>query len=89
MKSPEQERIERKYLEDNLFYKLMGYRIGAHSSPTFVPSAVEGVNDMADLLKYQGGKYQQNRMIKDKRASLDKALRYSYQAASVKLVDSD
>jgi hypothetical protein len=53
-----QEELEKRYLEENLVYKLMGYRIGAHSSPTFTPTAVEGVNDMGDLLKYQGGYHQ-------------------------------
>ena len=39
------------------------------------------------ILTYDGGFFQQDRMIRDKRRSLDKALKYSYQAATIKKVD--
>ena len=39
---------------------------------------------MANRLRYQGGMNQQDRMINDKRWSLNHALMYSYQAAKVK-----
>ena len=43
------------------------------------------LNNMALRLRSQGGFVQQDRMIHDKRWSLDHALKYSYQAAKVKL----
>lgn len=39
------------------------------------------------ILTYDGGHFQQDRMIRDKRRSLNKALKYSYQAATIKKVD--
>lgn len=45
-----------------------------------------GINNMMKRLQTQGGKAQQNRMIHDKRWSLNHALNYSYQGAKVKLV---
>lgn len=47
-----------------------------------------GINMMAQRLKTRGGEVQQNRMIKDKRWSLDHATKYSYQAAKIRRVDS-
>lgn len=50
--------------------------------------AITGVEDQAALLKVNGGFQQQERMIYDKRRSLDKALIYSYQGANIlKVVD--
>lgn len=50
------------------------------------------MSNMLDLMRarlnYEGGTSQQDRMIKDKRNSLDKALLYSYQGANVRKVDS-
>lgn len=48
-----------------------------------MPSPIEGVNDMAKMLHTSGGYTQQERMIKDKRRSLDKATLYSYQGALI------
>ena len=42
---------------------------------------------MANRMRYQGGMTQQDRMIADKRWSLNHALTYSYQAARVKRLD--
>ena len=50
------------------------------------PSALGG---MAARLKQHGGFPQQDRMIKDKRRSLDKAVLYSQQGAKVQKIDSD
>ena len=44
------------------------------------------LNNMALRLRSQGGTAQQDRMIHDKRWSLEHALKYSYQAAKVKLM---
>ena len=48
-------------------------------------SQFHALNNMALRLRSQGGHAQQDRMIHDKRWSLDHALKYSYQAAKVKL----
>ena len=52
--------------------------------PRYKPDTVQGANEIAKKLKLNGGFPQQDRMIRDKRRSLDKATLYSYQAALVK-----
>lgn len=47
-------------------------------------SSVKGVNALSHYLYAAGGPGQQSRMIKDKRRTLERALRYSYQGAFVK-----
>lgn len=63
---------------------LMNARMGNLDSPLYKPDTVEGALDLAKRLKVQGGYPQQDRMIRDKRRSLDKATLYSYQGAWVK-----
>lgn len=48
-----------------------------------------GLDLMQARLKVRGGVAQQDRMIKDKRESLDRALLYSYQGAKVRKLDSE
>ena len=45
--------------------------------------------NMQNRLSHRGGMLQQDRMIKDKRNSLDHALYFSYQGANVKKLDDD
>ena len=47
------------------------------------------LNLMRARLRYLGGEGQQDRMIKDKRETLDKVVLYSYQGATVRKVGSD
>jgi hypothetical protein len=61
---------------DNL--SLMGARLGSIDFPKYSLDTVDGANDMAKRLKTSGGFAQQNRMIRDKQRSLDKATLYSY-----------
>ena len=49
------------------------------TSSTFIP----GMGVMARRIDAHGGPPQQNRMIRDKRRSLDRAVKYSYQAAQI------
>lgn len=71
----------------NRALRLMAGREGYISSPNFEKfGSLNGVNDLATKLQYHGGYPQQNRMIKDKRRTLDKAVLYSYQGAFVKKV---
>ena len=64
--------------------RLMNSRMGNLDLPRYRPDTVEGANEMAKRLKANGGFPQQDRMIRDKRRSLDKVLLYSYQGAWVK-----
>ena len=64
----------------------MAGRIGYISSPKFDKDSTLGVSLMAKRLSQMGGRTQQERMIKDKRRSLNKALLYSYQGAFVKKI---
>ena len=62
----------------------LGGRLGRLSSPEFQKGSIQGVNVLANHLYQMGGRTQQERMIRDKRRSLDKAVLYSYQGAFVK-----
>ena len=64
--------------------RLMNTRMGNLDLPRYKPNTVQGEIDMAKRLESKGGFPQQDRMIRDKRRSLDKATLYSYQAAKVK-----
>lgn len=64
--------------------RLMNTRMGNLDLPRYKLDTVKGAADMAKRLKSKGGFPQQNRMIRDKRRSLDKATLYSYQSAWVK-----
>lgn len=65
-------------------------RLGIYDKRPFDPneSPVSGVNDQATRFCQAGGNRQQERMIKDKRRSLDHAVWYSYQAAKIVKVDA-
>ena len=82
------ERLERlyPYIErQNSSLNLMNSRMGIQDYPKYYPDTVSGANKMAIQLKdAKGGFSQQDRMIRDKRRSLDKAMLHSYQAAWVK-----
>lgn len=92
------------YKEDNNpTLNLMLRRLGVFndSKPTSAPlerpnplkvrasDNIEGVTNIAARMKVNGGYYQQERMIFDKRRSLERALLYSYQSANVKKLTQD
>lgn len=92
------------YKEDNNpTLNLMLRRLGVFndSKPTSAPlerpnplkvrasDSIEGVTNIAARMKVNGGYYQQERMIFDKRRSLERALLYSYQSANVKKLTQD
>lgn len=62
----------------------LGGRLGHLSSPELKESSIQGVSVLTKHLYQMGGRTQQERMIRDKRRSLDKAVLYSYQGAFVK-----
>ena len=70
---------------------LLAGRLGVYEKPVFNPEehALEGVTQQAERFRHNGGNRQQERMIKDKRRSLDRAVWYSYQAAEITPVGSE
>ena len=66
-------------------------RLGVYDKKTFDASAnsVEGVYSQSTRMHQHGGNLQQERMIKDKRRSLDHAVWHSYQAAEVVKTDAE
>ena len=90
MSAPMNEEMERAKKEQELLAKysagfdLLRGRVGLTAQPGFSPGSVQGVNDLAQFLINKGGLTQQERMIRDKRRTLDKAVLYSYQGAFVK-----
>ena len=87
---PMDERLERLRKEQELLahyspnFNSLSNRLGQSSQPIFTPTSVQGVNDLERILAHKGGLTQQERMIRDKRRTLDKAVLYSYQGAFVK-----
>ena len=72
------------YEEKNSILKLMNLRMGNLDLPNYKPDTVQGIVSINKRLQANGGYSQQDRMIRDKRRSLDKATLYSYQGALVK-----
>ena len=60
-------------------------RLGVYDKRTFNPdkNSIEGIEEQSIRFQQAGGNRQQERMIKDKRRSLDHAVWYSYQGADV------
>ena len=52
-------------------------------------AGLEGIDHQDSLLNYNGGHLQQERMIYDKRRTLDRVVLYSYQGADVIKADAD
>ena len=70
----------------NSSFALMNARLGNTDLPHYHYSTVDGANEIAKGLQVRGGFPQQERMIRDKRKTLDKATLYSYQACLIKKV---
>lgn len=69
--------------------RLMQGRLGVYYNiPSNKDNTIEGVEHQETRLEFHGGDLQQQRMIRDKRRSLDRALWNSYQGADVKLLGS-
>ena len=71
-------------------FSLMKGRLGVYSKNDFNAEVnqLDGVEHQNTRLEQHGGNLQQERMIRDKRRSLDRALWNSYQAAEVIKVDA-
>lgn len=64
--------------------KGMAARLGRSSAPVFEGDQASNVNLLSSRLNQHGGRMQEDRMIRDRRRTLDKAVLYSYQGAFVK-----
>lgn len=62
---------------------LMKGRLGIYEKNHPDPASLDGVDNQEIRLMMHGGSLQQERMIKDKRRSLDRAVWFSYQGADV------
>ena len=60
-------------------------RLGVYEKKVYDSNknSIEGIEDQQNRLEHHGGNRQQERMIRDKRRSLDRAVWYSYQAADI------
>lgn len=68
----------------NAHLNLMNIRMGNTEMPKYQPAQIDNLLLMERQLDTRGGYGQQDRMIKDKRKTLDKATLYSYQSAWIK-----
>ena len=77
-------------LSSRVPFRLMQGRLGVYDKRPFNEdkAPVEGIVEQATRFIQAGGNRQQERMIKDKRRSLDHAVWYSYQGAEVVKVDA-
>ena len=69
--------------------RLMAARLGFVVDPNRKESSLDGINNMMTELQMRGGNPQQNRMILDKRRTLDRAVWYSYQGAFVQKMEGE
>lgn len=72
-------------LSSRVPFRLMQGRLGVYDKRPFNPdkNSIEGIEEQSIRMEQAGGNLQQERMIKDKRRSLDRALWSSYQSAEV------
>lgn len=77
-------------LSSQVPFRLMKGRLGVYDKRPFnaETNSVEAIEGQATRFRQAGGNKQQERMIKDKRRSLDHATLYSYQAAEVVKTDA-
>ena len=68
----------------NSTLRLMNTRIGNLNLPNYKPDTVQGAIELSNRLASNGGFSQQDRMIRQKKNTLDRATLYSYQGALVK-----
>lgn len=78
-------------LSSHVPFRLMKGRLGVYEKRQFndEKASIEGVVEQATRFQQAGGNRQQERMIKDKRRSLDHAVWFSYQAAEVVKTDAE
>lgn len=77
-------------LSNKVTFRLMQGRLGTYDKKPFnyQSNQIEGVENQSVRLRQHGGNLQQERMIKDKKRSLDRAVWNSYQGAEIVKVDA-
>ena len=70
-------------------FPLQKARLGIYDKKPFREKSLNGINEMALRLRSAGGHSQQERMIHDKRETLNRVVHYSYQAARVVREDAE
>lgn len=78
---------EENSIQRLMWQRLTGEKFSPENNTNMLP--VSGVIHQYKTLEAAGGKWQQQRMIRDKRRSLDRAVLYSYQAAFIKKILSN
>lgn len=78
-------------LSSKVPFRLMQGRLGVYDKKPFDPTqnSLEGIEHQSVRFRANGGNRQQERMIKDKRRSLDRAVWNSYQAAEIVRIDAE
>ena len=78
-------------LSSRVPFRLMQGRLGVYDKKPFNPdtNGIDGVENQSTRLRQAGGNRQQERMIRDKRRSLNHAVWNSYQAAEVVREDAE
>ena len=77
-------------LSSQVPFRLLKGRLGVYDKPSSnYANSVEGVVGQEARLTQHGGNAQQERMIRDKRRSLESALKFSYQGADVIKLNSE
>ena len=78
-------------LSSKVPFRLMKGRLGVYEKRPFDPNinSIEGIEHQSVRFRQNGGNRQQERMIKDKRRSLDHAVWNSYQAAEVVRIEAE
>lgn len=65
------------------------YNKNNNFAPDYHRQSIRGINALAKYLYAAGGPAQQSRMITDKRKTLDRVVKYSYQGAFIKHLNSE
>ena len=71
------------------FYRQSGEEQEGSKISSILDPALVGIDNQKALLEYSGGTSQQDRMILDKRKTLERVVRYSYQGAKIKNIIGD
>ena len=72
---------------DNPRFRSLAERANEHPNGNPRISSVGGINSLSSRLQVAGGTMQEDRMIEDKRKTLLRALKYSYQRAYIKNIE--
>lgn len=77
--------------KNNNKFSLLKGRLGIYDKPPFnyKQNSIDGIEHQSARFRANGGNRQQERMIRDKRRSLDRALQFSYQSAEILKINEE